>query len=861
MALHARRALGPSLFILGLLLFWGPISAASAAEFGIAPGGFSVHVLDAEGNPENRSGSHPDRLQIGFALEAAGGEDSVKDLAIELPPGFVGDSSAVPACPRQAHEEGVECSSESQVGLVRFGSSGEPQPIFLLEPEAGQVAAFTSKAGFPIPFQMKLRPEDFGITLEADDLAEGAPSEGQIELWGVPADHQEDPAAPPHPFLTMPPECGPLVFALRARSRAEGAAWLSATAEAGPLVGCGDLRFAPRLSLQLGNPVADSPTGVRMALSVPEEEGELASAQMRDVSIAMPAGLTVSPGGAAGLALCSNAQLGLGSEAAPTCPRASQVGTVQFNSAVLPEPLAGTVYIGDPQGEERFRLFVVAPGPGIELKFVTSLQPDPVTGRLVATLHDLPPVAISQITMNLDGGPTGLLASPLTCGSAQGEAGFVPYGGGPSVRSSSTVTIASLLPGLTCPGPLPFNPQLLVSQASPKAGRASSLSATVRRQGGEALPSQFTLNLPAGLSASLGSVQTCPASQAAAGDCPPASRLGSVQLGVGSGPRPAVLSGSVFLAGPYRHAPFSMVMAIPAAVGPFSLGAVAFRATMQIDGSSGRVTVATDQLPSVIGGVPIRLQTLSLSLDRPGLVRNPTSCGPHALDASVASQEGATATLSSPYRVSGCKRLGFKPRLRVALAEPGRPRRHEQVGLRISARFRSADASMRSLFVSMPPALKLSTAKLKEICSRPDARRNLCPPGSKVGTSRARTPLLGEPLTGSIYVVQPRDDGEPDLWVELSGGGIKLAVHGATETDHGRFGTRLAGLPDIPLSDFSMRLGSPGNSLLSLDADPCVDGRARRLDAELRVGGQNGARRSSRLAIATTASCGSAGSR
>jgi hypothetical protein len=860
LTLHARRALGPTLFILGLFLVWGPLPTAAAAEFGI--GDFSVRMLNAEGNPENRAGARPDRVQISFALETEGSGTSLKDLAIEMPPGFVGDLSAVPSCPRQAHEEGEECPSESQVGTVRFGSTGEPLPIFLLEPEAGQLAAFTSKAGFQIPFQMKLRPDDFGITMEADDLAEGTPSEEQVEFWGIPADHQEPPVAPPRPFLTLPPTCGPLAFTLRVRSREEGAAWLSAGAEAGPLVGCEGLRFTPHLSLQLGNPVADSPTGVRMVMSTPEGGGELANAQIKDVTVELPPGLTVSPGGAVGLGLCSDAQFGLGSESTPGCPPASKVGTVQLTSALLPEPLAGTIYVGEPRGEERFRFFIFAPGPGANFKFVTGLQPDPVTGRLATTLHDLPPVAISQIAMDLNGGPAGLLASPLACGPAQGQAGFVPYGGGPSVAATSTVAIASALPGLTCPGPLPFDPQLLISAASRQAGGPSAITTTLRRRGGEALPSRFAFTLPAGLSASLGSIQACPDAAAAAGSCPPASRLGSVQLQVGSGPVPAVLSGGAYLAGPYRHAPFSMTMAVPGTVGPFSLGTVTFRAAMQIDGRSGRVTVASDSLPSVVGGMPIRLQALSLSFDRPGFARNPTSCGPHTLDASLESSEGATATLSSPYRVSGCKRLGFKPRLRVALAASGRPHRNQQVGLRVSAHFRRGDASLRSLFVSMPPALKLGIGKLKAICSRPDARRNLCPPGAKIGTALAHTPLLGEKaLTGAIYVVQPRDDGEPDIWMALSGDGVNLALHGESENEHGRFATRLAGLPDVPLSDFTMRLGSAGNSLLSLDADPCAGGRAHRLEAELRVGGQNGARHSSRVAIADGASCGSAGRR
>jgi hypothetical protein len=857
LALHARRALGLPLFILGLLLAWGSVSAASAAEFGIAPGGFSVRMLNAEGNPETRAGAHPDRLQIDFKLETEGTGTSARDLAVELPPGFGGDPAAVPACPRQPHEEGEECPSDSQVGIVSFGSSSVQLPIFLLEAEPGRVASFTSRTGLPIPFQLKLRPDDFGVTFAAEDLAEGAPSEGQIELWGMPAEHQEAPAAPLRPFLTAPPVCGPLDFTLRTRSREEDAPWLSESTEIGPLSGCEDLHFAPELGLQLSTPTADTPTGVRMALSVPEEEGsELAGAQIQDIAVELPSGLAVSPGGAAGLALCSDAQLGLGSATAANCPAASRVGAVELSSVALPEPLTGSVYLGEQHGSERFRLFIVAPGPEVVFKFVTSLRPDPTTGRLTATLRDLPQVTINQIVMNLNGGPAGLLAAPLGCGPARSEARFTPYGDGPTVDSATAVEVASLLPGLACPGPLPFAPQLLASASSHRAGRATSFSATLQRRSGEALPAQFALTLPAGLSAALGSFDTCPEGLAASGSCPVASRVGTARAEVGSGLLPATLIGSAYLAGPYHRAPFSLVMAFPATIGPFDLGTVSFRATAQIDGS-GRVTVATDRLPSVVAGVPIRFQAIAFSLDRPGLVHNPTSCGPHALDATLQSQENAVAALSSPYPVNGCKRLGFAPRLRAALLGSGRLHRHAPVGLRFSVRFRSADTALRSLALSLPPVLTPNIGGLKEICSRPDARRGLCPPGSKVGSAVAHTPLLDEPLLGSIYVVRPRGNGEPDLWVTLAGGGIKLSIQGTSANDHGRFLTRLGGLPDMPLTSFAMRLGGPSESLLSFGTGPCSNGKPKQLRVEVLAAGQNGARHESHPAISTGADCGS----
>jgi hypothetical protein len=210
---------------LGLLLVEGPLvpSSAVAAGPGIVPGSFVVRALDAAGEPETRAGAHPDRIRIDFALEAGDSGAFTKDLAIDMPPGLSGSPAAVPACPRQAHEEGEECPPESQVGIVSFGSSGTPDPIYMLEPEAGQVAAFTSKTGLPIPLELKLRRDDLGVTFAAEDLAQGAPTEAHIELWGVPASHQETSAAEPRPFLTMPSTCGFLSFTLRIRSSEAGA--------------------------------------------------------------------------------------------------------------------------------------------------------------------------------------------------------------------------------------------------------------------------------------------------------------------------------------------------------------------------------------------------------------------------------------------------------------------------------------------------------------------------------------------------------------------------------------------------------------------------------------------------------------
>jgi len=854
LALHARRASGLLLVSLGFLLVAGPTAAASAAEFGIAPGGFTVQMFNAEGEPEHRAGAHPDRVLIDFALETEETGTSVKDLAIDLPAGFLSDSKALTPCPRQAHEEGEECPVESQEGVVSFGSSGESQPLYVLEAEPGEPAGFTSKTGLAIPFELELRPDDYGVTLIAENLEGGVPSSAHIELWGVPAHHQVGSSAVPAPFLTLPSTCGPFEFGLRVRSYEEGAEWLSEIAEAGPLTGCQELPFAPRLSMHLSNPVADSPTGLAMTLSVPQEEaGELATAQLRDVSMEMPPGITVSLGAAAGLALCTSAQLDVDSTDPASCPAASQVGTVELDAAILPEPIVGAIYLGEPVGTERLRLFVVAVNSGLTVKFVSSMQPDS-SGLMRTTLQDLPQVGIDKVSLNLSGGPNALLAAPLGCGPITGSGHFVPYGDGPAVDSTSTTDIASVLPGLACPGALPFAPQLSVAASSHRAGHASSFTTILRRRGGEALPKRLSFTMPAGLSTALGAVGTCPDSLAASGNCPAASRVGSVRAEAGSGSSAAVINGAVYRAGPYKRAPFSLVMAFGGTIGPFTFSN-ASRSSVRIDGDSGRATIAAE-LPGTTEGLSLRFRQIAISLDRAGLVRNPTSCKPHSLDAVFESQEGSSASFSSPYPVTGCHRLRFAPRWRAKLLQRGPLRKHDSVGLRLSTRFRPDDASLSSMLLALPPALKFGFGDLAEICSRADARRNLCPPGSKVGVARALTPLLDEPMHGSVYVVQPPGDGEPDTWIALTGGGMTISVKGESVVDNGRAKTRISGLADMPLSSLTLRLGGPREGLLSFDASPCRRGTPRRLGAEIRARAQNGARRAVRLTIPSGAHCG-----
>jgi hypothetical protein len=859
--LYGRRGFGALLAFFGLLAIVGLPSSARAAEFEIVPGSFTARMFDAQGNPENRAGSHPSRMDIRFALNVEG--TSERDLVFELPSGLGGTPDAVPQCSRALFEAGEEdCPPESQVGRVNFvlkAGGNLELPVFLLEPAPGEFLSFASKAVLESPLKTELRSSDLGITLRAEELPKQAVTEGHVEFWGVPAEHQVGTTIPKRPMLTVPTRCGPLIFTFRTRSWEEGAPWLSASSDTGaPLEGCADLNFKPRLTMGFSNPVADSPTGMTMELTTPEEaEGsELADALVKDVTIDLPAGVTVSPAAAVGLATCSDAQLDVTSGSEAHCPAGSKVGALELSSPLTSAPLVGSVYLGEQRGSERLRLFVVAPGAGTVIKFVGALHVDPATGRFSTTLANLPQIPFRRLALSFDGGPRALLVSPLACGPVTATGRFVSYGGGPVVESPATVAIGSPIPGAHCPGAVPFAPRLVTHSSQTKIGHQTTLSVTLLRQTGEGVPRRFTLSLPTGLSAALGSVEACPDTGVAAGACPAGSRIGGVVARVGSGPEPMTLQGDAYVTGPYRRAPFGLMLQLHAGLGSLNLGAMSIRAAATVDGKTGRVSVATDNLPTEIEGIQVRFQAIELNIDRPGLVHNPTSCRPAAVDGTIESSGGDVVAVSSPLTLSGCHRLGFRPRFHIALEGRKELHLHGRPAMRISARMRSGDTSMRAMKMVLPRGMGFGFGGLEEICSRPDAAQGTCPAGARVGTAIAHTSLLSKPLKGAIYIVPPKaKDDLPDLGIALTALGTKLNISGHTEVDDGRLVTRLSGLPDMPLSDFTMRMDGGSDGAFSLDASPCKQGRPRQFGSTLTATGQDGAKRTSPVAVETNAHC------
>ena len=290
--------------------------------------------------------------------------------------------------------------------------------------------------------------------------------------------------------------------------------------------------------------------------------------------------------------------------------------------------IEGAVYLGS-QDTNPFEpplvlyLIVNDPKDGIFVKLAGSVTPDPVTGQLTSTFENNPPNPFEDFTVTFKGGARAALANPLTCVPAPASS-FLPFTGQPpaGVPLSSPFTPGA---GSSCAASAPFT----LAQSAPStpntAGAYTSYNFNLSRSDGQQYLSKVSTVLPPGLVGVIPSVTLCGEPQAQTGSCSSASQIGVAKVKVGAGSEPYEFEGPVFLTGPYGGGPYGLSVPVQAVAGPFNLGTVVTRAAISVDPYSGRV-IATSSLPTIVKGVPLRLRNLSVAVNRPNFLLNPTNC-------------------------------------------------------------------------------------------------------------------------------------------------------------------------------------------------------------------------------------------
>jgi hypothetical protein len=291
--------------------------------------------------------------------------------------------------------------------------------------------------------------------------------------------------------------------------------------------------------------------------------------------------------------------------------------------------------------------------------------------------------------------------------------------------------------------------------------------------------------------------------------CPPASQIGTVTTVSGVGSRPLYSPGKVFLAGPYRGSPLSLAVVVPAVSGPYDLGNVVVRNAVDVDPRTARVTTTSDSLPSIVEGIPLRLRSVLVTLDKPDFALNPTNCDAAAVDARIIGSEGAVADRATRFQVANCASLPYGPRLSMKLTGGVRRRGHPAIHTTLTTQ--PGEANSRSVIVTLPKGELLDNAHIANICTRPQFAQDQCPAASVLGTAEAITPLLERPLSGTAYLRSSPEHNLPDIAIDLEGQ-IDLELVGRVDSFSNRLRATFADVPDAPISSFSLNLlgGSKG---------------------------------------------------
>ncbi len=876
-----------------------------------------------------------------------------KDIVGGLPPGLLGDPMAVPRCPLTlVSSSSEECPADTQIGMYLAHINGGHElmdPIVNVTPEAGQSAEFalenTSKQYTPLlTARLVHSAQGYGFTLVGGSLPQLAFSTIELTFWGVPADPSHDPmrgrfcrrpivsgpisckggnesaGITAVPFVTMPTDCAAGAEAVTVRadpwdepgSVSEGhyAGYSEAQAVLPDATGCNLLRFSPEIAVKPETETADEPTGLDVDVHVPLDEAPESNAtpQLRDTTLTLPEGMSVSPGVVDGIQACNefgpegiNITGPESEEVAPSgqlqlapghCPNASTVGTATAITPFLPIPIEGHVYLARPgcggPGQSPctqqdaldgnlYRLYLELGGTGeladtgVHFKVALQTEANPATGQLTTRVEGTPQAPFSDLKIHLNGGPRAALDNPAACGPAVTTADFTPWSApgitpeGLSVAGTPDAAPSSFFDVTGCANPPGLNPGFTAGTVSSQAGAFTPFTLNLTRQDREQYVKGLQVHTPPGLLGLLSSVPLCGESQAEAGNCPEASRIGSTRVASGAGSHPFEIGGNVYLTGPYHGAPFGLSIVTDAVAGPFNLGLVVVRARIDVDPSTSELTITTDEtgphaIPQLIFGVPLRLQRVTVDVDRPNFMFNPTNCSAQQITAKVTGSLGGVATVSSPFAAGGCKSLAFKPKFTVTTSA----HTSRADGASLDAKLSYPPGSLGSAAniakakVDLPKLLPSRLSTLQKACPAAifDSDPAACPKGSIVGIARAGSPVLPVGLSGPVYFVSHGGEAFPALIFVLQGDNVRVDITATTFISKaGITSSTLNSVPDVPVSTFELYLPEGKDSGLAANGNLCKNQSKLKMPTEFVA--QNGAVIKQTTKIAVTGCSGS----
>jgi hypothetical protein len=855
----------------------------------------------------SQAGGHPD-LESQFTLASPGDPEAAKNVSVNLPEGVFGDPNAVPRC-TSVEFALAECPSFSQVGKITLTANylGNPNyllgtaPVFTVEPrseeESARLSFIVPGLNIPINIPVAVRTgSDYGLRMTVTGITQEIPlRSGAINVWGFPADpvHNDErfakgspgnpagcigsvgagctgphsSAVPIRPFIDNPTVCTglPLAVSLDVQTYQDPGHSSHATAQYPPTTGCENETFNPVLEMQLTTGNTDSASGLELEMKAPQFLGFANSpSEIRSAVVTLPEGISINPDAADGQTSCADAQAHFGTELPAACPDSSKMGNFDILTPALDGPLVGALYFGEPRPGAQYRVIMTADGFGIHAKLVAEVHPDPRTGQLVIEVRDLPQVPFDAFNLHVFASDRGLIATPIYCTSYTADSVFTPWNDRlASQHSRPTLSLTSGPQGESCPGMVrPFSPRLVAGMSNPIAGAFSAFHLKLDRDDGDQFLGDLNFRMPPGFTGDLRGITYCSEASILAAtqesgrkeqvdpSCQTSSEVGTSNVAAGPGGHPFHALGRMYLAGPFKGAPLSIVAITPALAGPYDYGVVVVRVALHVDPQTAQVTAVSDTMPSIIGGVPIRMRSIQVNIDRERFTINPTNCSAFSVDSQGIGDQGTVTNFSSFFHAVNCDTLPFKPKMTMRQVGGRKAtRRSSNPELLIDLKTRPGDANIKSIAVTLPTAFEIDQRHLGNICSEKELSANECAGRTPIGRAMTTTPLLDQPLSGPVFAVSG-SGGLPRLAFILNGQ-VKIVPRADTDTSKGgRLRTTVPVVPDAPIGHFRMSVFGGKTGYLVNTHDLCVHVPVTKVDYV----GQNGKTRTESVKV--KAPCG-----
>jgi hypothetical protein len=258
-------------------------------------------------------------------------------------------------------------------------------------------------------------------------------------------------------------------------------------------------------------------------------------------------------------------------------------------------------------------------------------------------------------------------------------------------------------------------------------------------------------------------------------------------------------------------------------------------------GAEARLGIRAGRLS--VGGIPIRMRSIQVNIDKPNFTINPTNCNPLSVESQGIGDQGTVSDFFSRYQVVNCETLPFKPRMKVRqLGGKGQTKRTKNPRLRFDLFTRNGDANLKSLAVTLPKSFQIDQRHLFNICSKSQLNANRCKGRQPMGNVSVKSPLLDQPLKGPAYAVS--GFGKlPHLVFILDGQVTIMPQAESSSVNDGQLRTNVPVIPDVPIGHFRLTLLGGAKGYLVNSKNLCRHAGKIRIDYIA----QNGKKRAQRV--------------